>query len=42
MATTAYAPSCSLENYLVLPDQSMDARIRAAKDTCWSRDNDTA
>src|SRR3954453_14775149 len=31
MATTAYAPSCSLENYLVLPDQSMDARIRAAK-----------
>jgi quinolinate synthase len=32
MATPAYAPSCSLENYLVLPDQSMDARIKAAKD----------
>lgn len=25
------AESCSLENYLVLPDQSMDARIAAAK-----------
>src|SRR5215813_4383112 len=27
------AESCSLDNYLVLPDTSMDARIRAAKRT---------
>ena len=25
------APSCSLDNYLVLPDRSMDQRIAAAK-----------
>jgi quinolinate synthase len=31
------AESCSLENYLVLPDQSMDARIRAAKNTLGDR-----
>jgi quinolinate synthase len=32
MATSAFAPSCSLENYLVLPDRSMDERIQVAKD----------
>jgi quinolinate synthase len=31
MATTLTAPSCSLENYLVLPDHSADRRIAAAK-----------
>jgi quinolinate synthase len=29
--TSPIAPACSLENYLVLPDRSMDDRIRAAK-----------
>ena len=29
--TTPIAPACSLENYLVLPDRSMDDRIAAAK-----------
>ncbi len=31
MATFAQAEACSLDNYLVLPDRSMDARIAAAK-----------
>ena len=32
-APIAEATSCALENYLVLPDHSMDERIREAKDT---------
>jgi quinolinate synthetase A subunit len=31
MATTLAAPTCSLENYLVLPDHSADQRIAAAR-----------
>jgi quinolinate synthase len=33
MATAVTAQACSLENYLVLPDYSMDERIAAAKAT---------
>jgi quinolinate synthase len=35
-APIAEATSCSLENYLVLPDHSMDGRIRGAKDALGS------
>jgi quinolinate synthase len=35
-APIAEAASCSLENYLVLPDRSMDSRIAAAKRTLGS------
>ena len=31
MATAIQGPACLLDNYLVLPDESMDERIRAAK-----------
>src|SRR5436305_6212832 len=31
MATAAPATNCSLENYLIQPDESMDARIAAAR-----------
>ena len=36
-APIAEATSCSLENYLVLPDHSMDERIREAKETLGDR-----
>ena len=35
--TPAEPATCSLDNYLILPDESMDARIRAAKRALGSR-----
>jgi len=32
VATITSAPACTLDNYLVLPDHTMDARIRAARE----------
>src|SRR5438105_13108220 len=31
MATAVQAPACSLENYLAMPDHSLDERIAAAR-----------